>query len=469
MQQQSGSSQEIPAGGKVTPLPPREEFQIAVFCALNSEASAVEGIFDEIWEKPNKIGKAPADPYTYTCGKISTFYVVLVYLPDLGTASSSSVASICRASFPNIKLGLVVGICGGVPNPGTEDEIILGDVIISADVKRISFGRVHENGFKPKNSTAETLSRATPEIKSFIKYLAGWSGSRQLKKDVTTYRDDLLQKKGFRSSRYPGRDSDKLFPSSYHHKHRGGVYCEACCGENVGVCQTAVTASCVELCCDEKQVIPRGRRLKYSNESENIEPPNPKIHFGAIGTGDNVVRSASYRDQLAKEHGVVAFEMESGGAWDNIPTMVVKSVCDYADSHKNKRFQLYSAAVAAACLKALLNQWDKVESTDGHSDAESSDRRKPSKLSWFIVFIAVLTAFILPLVLQASGHLPIPLQPTASSISTTEYTGIDPKYPIFAILGKTGVGKSSFIAKLGARNSSGGAPEICHGMDTCKP
>ena len=49
--------------------------------------------------------------------------------------------------------------------------------------------------------------------------------------------------------------------------------------------------------------------------------------------------------------------MEGAGAWDYIPTVVVKGVCDYADSHKNKGWQQYAAATAAACMKAVLEEW----------------------------------------------------------------------------------------------------------------
>jgi nucleoside phosphorylase len=36
----------------------------------------------------------------------------------------------------------------------------------------------------------------------------------------------------------------------------------------------------------------------------------------------------------------------------------VKSICDYSDSHKNKMFQCYAAAVAAATTRALLQDWN---------------------------------------------------------------------------------------------------------------
>ncbi len=39
---------------------------------------------------------------------------------------------------------------------------------------------------------------------------------------------------------------------------------------------------------------------------------------------------------------------------NNFPCLVVRGICDYADSHKNKNWQEHSAAVAAAFAKELL-------------------------------------------------------------------------------------------------------------------
>ncbi|KAL9591212.1 MAG: hypothetical protein Q9179_007951, partial [Wetmoreana sp. 5 TL-2023] len=71
--------------------------------------------------------------------------------------------------------------------------------------------------------------------------------------------------------------------------------------------------------------------------------------------------SAPLRDKLLKERKAIAFEMEGAGAWDNFPTVVIKSVCDYADSHKNNIWQSYAAATAAACMKAFLKEWRRVD------------------------------------------------------------------------------------------------------------
>ena len=75
------------------------------------------------------------------------------------------------------------------------------------------------------------------------------------------------------------------------------------------------------------------------------------IHFGRMACSNQVMKSGQHRDRIAQLEGVIGFEMESAGTWDYIPTIVIKSVCDYADSHKNKDYQEYAAATAAAARR----------------------------------------------------------------------------------------------------------------------
>ncbi|KAK6513278.1 hypothetical protein TWF506_009437 [Arthrobotrys conoides] len=53
--------------------------------------------------------------------------------------------------------------------------------------------------------------------------------------------------------------------------------------------------------------------------------------------------------------------MEAAGVWDYLPCILIKGVSDYADSHKNGRWQEYAAIAAAACAKAILEQWDRAD------------------------------------------------------------------------------------------------------------
>ncbi|KZL82828.1 nb-arc and tpr domain protein, partial [Colletotrichum incanum] len=69
------------------------------------------------------------------------------------------------------------------------------------------------------------------------------------------------------------------------------------------------------------------------------------------------MKSGEHRDRVAQEHGIIAFEMEGAGVWEEIPCIIVKGVCDYADSHKNKLWQDFAAAMAASATKALMERY----------------------------------------------------------------------------------------------------------------
>jgi nucleoside phosphorylase len=58
--------------------------------------------------------KRSRETNSYTLGRIGRHNVVLAYMPGMGKAASATVAASFRASFPSIRLGLIVGICGGV-------------------------------------------------------------------------------------------------------------------------------------------------------------------------------------------------------------------------------------------------------------------------------------------------------------------------------------------------------------------
>lgn len=96
--------------------------------------------------------------------------------------------------------------------------------------------------------------------------------------------------------------------------------------------------------CDPTQTIERIDR----------DDTDPIIHYGNIASGNQVIKHGVTRDRLGKELGVLCFEMEAAGLQD-FPYLVIRGICDYADSHKNKKWQEYAAATAAAFAKELLS------------------------------------------------------------------------------------------------------------------
>lgn len=90
-------------------------------------------------------------------------------MPSTGSNSAALSAAGLRSSFPEIKLALVVGVCGVVPvHTKTNKEIALGDVIISTAVTQYDFGRQYPHGFERKKGIKDSLGRASPEIRALV-------------------------------------------------------------------------------------------------------------------------------------------------------------------------------------------------------------------------------------------------------------------------------------------------------------
>lgn len=81
---------------------------------------------------------------------------------------------------------------------------------------------------------------------------------------------------------------------------------------------------------------------------------DPVVHYGLIASANQLMKDAKLRDRYATEKDVLCFEMEAAGLMNHFPCVVVRGICDYSDSHKNKQWQGYAALTAAAYAKNLL-------------------------------------------------------------------------------------------------------------------
>ncbi|KUM57039.1 hypothetical protein ACN42_g10158 [Penicillium freii] len=79
------------------------------------------------------------------------------------------------------------------------------------------------------------------------------------------------------------------------------------------------------------------------------------VHYGLIASSNQVVKDSQLRDRLGRELDAYCVEMEAAGLMNNYPCLVIRGICDYADSHKNKEWQGYAATVAAAYAKEVLS------------------------------------------------------------------------------------------------------------------
>ncbi|KOC11150.1 hypothetical protein AFLA70_191g002381 [Aspergillus flavus AF70] len=163
----------------------------------------------------------------------------------------------------------------------------------------------------------------------------------EIKSDPTLSRTSPLQaylqqiQKSTKHHHHPGHENDKLYAPDYIHQDDNKA-CDSC---------------------DSEQQLPRTPR----------KSTDPVIHYGTIASGNQVIKDAEQRDKLARQYDILCFEMEAAGIVNTIPSLVIRGICDYADSHKNKMWQRYAPATAAAFAKFLLSRVRTHQDSDMNS------------------------------------------------------------------------------------------------------
>lgn len=307
------------------------DYTVGWICAISTEYVAAQAFLDEKHEGPAYV--SPNDNNDYTLGRIGKHNVVIAVLPDgeYGVSSAGSVARDMLHSFTNIRIGLMVGIGGGVPSP--KHDIRLGDIVISSPhngiggVLQYDFGEVvqgqgfHLTGFLDQPPTV--LRTAVSGLRAQYE-----GGGHQIDEAI----NDILEKKRKLRKKYrrPDPSSDRLYQSRVIHPPNNEAPCVAVCGN------------------DESNLVLRCERTE--------DEDNPMIHYGLIASASRLMKDAWARDMLARENDVLCFEMEAAGLINHFPCLVIRGICDYSDSHKNEEWQGYAAMAAAAYTKDLLHR-----------------------------------------------------------------------------------------------------------------
>lgn len=77
--------------------------------------------------------------------------------------------------------------------------------------------------------------------------------------------------------------------------------------------------------CDTTQLIERPARRSV-------------VHVGPVASSDKIVRDTDHRQRLAKLL-LLCVQMEASGTVGVLPTLIIRGISDYADSHKNDDWQ----------------------------------------------------------------------------------------------------------------------------------
>lgn len=307
-------------------LPP-DAYSVGWICAILPEFVAAETFLDEKHDRVEL--NSPNDSNTYLLGRMCGHNVVIAVLPNgkYGLSSATGVASDMLHSFPNVKIGLMVGIGGGAP--GLENDIRLGDVVVSSPssnhggVFQYDFGKSIQDR---KFQEASHLNAPPIVLRTAVMATqAAHEGSgNSILKDVNSRLDSNKRLK----SKYKKPDlfTDRLYEASNCHPEGNQKDCIETCGTGI------------------------------EREPRTEDDDDPVVHYGLIGSSNQLMKNAMIRDRLSKERGILCFEMEAAGLMDRFPCLVIRGICDYSDTHKNKKWQGYAAMTAAAYAKDLLSR-----------------------------------------------------------------------------------------------------------------
>ena len=319
-------------------MPGASSYLLGIVTALEIERIAVYAAFDEKYGDPPQTS---SDIHGYHHGRIGNHNVVLTALiPDeTGKASAARTAIHLMRTYSNLKHIIMVGIGGGAPS--AEHDIRLGDVVVSTKrTVQFDLGRYLQNG---ELMVTGEIERPSQRFRSVI----GKIRSEDAVDDsfTTTFEATInqIQKRITKPKTYNfSRPStpDILYPSDYAHS------------------DAALALRCTEAKCDQSK----------AKKREERKSTTPQVFDGKIATSDVVMKNSIKRDEIRDKHDILCFEMEAAGiavaAGSGPDYLIIRGICDYADSHKDKSWQGFASLTAAAYLKLLLSKMPPFEDVD---------------------------------------------------------------------------------------------------------
>ncbi|KAF3923686.1 hypothetical protein ABW20_dc0101488 [Dactylellina cionopaga] len=272
-----------------------EDCKIVWLCPLEIELRAAVAMLDTVFDyNPPRV---KGQNVVYTIGKVGNHTVAVVgYYQEHGLGVSGSMAAEVLRDLPNLEMGLLVGIAGGMPSP-TRD-IRLGDIAVAVPEGNRPGVVGYDLGKAGDNDTFELKhwQNAThPLLRSVINVIRAHNESR--------FREHLRILDQRPEFRRPG--------------------------------------------------LPSGNGERPIEEGpQNVT--RPAVHYGTILSGNSVIKSKARRDHLRDKYDGIAVEMEAAGMMTRLPVAVIRGISDFADSNKNNAWQPYAAIAAAAYAKEIL-------------------------------------------------------------------------------------------------------------------
>jgi nucleoside phosphorylase len=251
-------------------------------------------------------------------------------------------------TFQSIRFGLMVGIGGGIPS-----KVNLGDVVVSQPVAdyhgvvQWDMGKLEREGrfvhTGSLNRPPNALLNASNQLKSNYEMF----GSK-----ISKYLDDVERRFPRLAPKYTRcecLDDPSLISKRGGRTSTKTYFLSSLWQAIITMFAYLLGSWAISLVNEEN------RRLPEKAEDARTQR-EVRVHHGLIASGNKVVKDAESRDSLNKAYGghLLCVEMEAAGLMNDFPCIVIRGICDYADSRKEKSWQEYAAAVAAAYAKELL-------------------------------------------------------------------------------------------------------------------
>ncbi|ETS05801.1 hypothetical protein M419DRAFT_96020 [Trichoderma reesei RUT C-30] len=303
-------------------------YTVAWIAPLEIEAQAALHMLDS--RHSGRFRMERGDDYVFQAGDACGHNIIIATLPAgelYGTGSAAALASQVKKFFPNLWFGLLVGVAAGLPNLSRCPplDIRLGDVLVGLPIG-------DNAGLIPYDLGKETAN----------------DGFQLLRAGHGLARTETVVRSAIGSIKLMApHDADEIlrhYKMIQHKEHSLGTFDDP--GQERDVLY---------------QVDERGIDSPVQREQRPVSK-RTRIWYGSIGSGEKVFKNAQKRNELRDKFNLIGLEMEAAGTMDRIPVGVIRGVCDYGDEHKNKEWQPYAAATAAAYARAVLEKIGPITS-----------------------------------------------------------------------------------------------------------
>ena len=292
--------------------------KIGIVAALPIEYEAMVSLLKN--PRDHRFMPTSGSLHEYTHGTISAYgggeHPVVVARAGVGNNFAAVMAQQLIGDYNTLDVVFMVGIAGGIPHVKDGDpDIRFGDVVVSGRMGIIQYDSVKDT---PKGQESNHSPR--PPAEAWLRRATSFINTDNEMDDFNNYLERFTADSKFKR---PPSETDELFDDS-----------------------------------------------DPQNPKEIVRPTRTKsgsLAFeGAIGSANRVVKCHCVREDLRKKHDLLAVEMEGSGVADaamanGTSFFVIRGICDYANTGKNKIWQPFAAMSAAVFATTLIESMPLAE------------------------------------------------------------------------------------------------------------